>query len=362
MKEVKMNSFKRENVELPLNAVWLTNSIAEYKGKQELYAKQSPQILKTLLETALIESAESSNRIEGVTVDRARLKPLIIGHSKPRDRSEEEVAGYRKALELIHKAGAGGLASDSQSRAKHKSLRITPETVKELHRLCRGESWDAGKWKEKDNDIIRKHPDGRAEAIFKPVSAAKTPEMMKQLCLSYEHSISQLKYPDLYAVACLVLDFLSIHPFRDGNGRVSRLLTLLALYQHGFMVGKYISIERIVEQSKETYYETLNKSSQKWHEAKHDVMPWLNYFLGTVLLAYKEFEDRAANIKPARGAKTQIVTQVIDRQVREFSLGDIERECPSAGRDMIKIIFRQLQKAKKIKCLGKGKSAKWKRL
>ncbi|HAH21013.1 MAG TPA: Fic family protein [Candidatus Omnitrophica bacterium] len=343
-----MNSFKRGNIELPLSAVWLTNSIAEYKGKQELYARQSPQILKTLLETALIESAESSNRIEGVTVDHARLKPLIIGHSKPRDRSEEEISGYRKALELIH--------------TKYKSMRIAPETVKELHRLCRGESWDAGKWKEKDNDIIRKHPDGRVEVIFKPVSSAKTPEMMEQLCLSYEHSVSQLKYPDLYAVACLVLDFLSIHPFRDGNGRVSRLLTLLALYQHGFMAGKYISLERIVEQSKETYYEALNKSSQKWHEAKHDVIPWFNYFLGTVLAAYKEFEERAANIKPARGAKTQILNQVIERQVGEFSLGDIERECPAISRDMIKIIFRELQKAKKIKCLGKGKSAKWKKI
>src|SRR3989338_9979601 len=173
-----MNSFKRENVELPLSAVWLMNSIAEYKDKQELYAKQSPQILKTLLETALIESAESSNRIEGVTVDHARLKPLVIGHSKPRDRSEEEVAGYRKALDWIHK--------------KHGALRITPETIQELHRLCRGESWDAGQWKEKDNDIIRKHPDGRIEVIFKPVSAAQTPEMMTQLCLAYEDSVSQL--------------------------------------------------------------------------------------------------------------------------------------------------------------------------
>lgn len=343
-----MKSFKHEDLKIPLGSVWLMNAIAEYKGKQELYAKQSPQVLKTLLETALIESAESSNRIEGVTVDHARLKPLIVGHSKPRDRSEEEITGYRKALDLIHK--------------KFKSLRITPETVKELHLLCRGEAWDAGKWKEKDNDIIRKHPDGRVEVIFKPVSAAKTPGMMKQLCLSYEHGISQLKYPELYAIACLVLDFLSIHPFRDGNGRVARLLTLLALYQHGFMVGKYISLERVIEQSKETYYEMLNKSSQKWHEAKHDVIPWFNYFLGTVLAAYKEFEERASRIKPARGAKTQLVTQAIEREVGEFSLSDIERQCPSAGRDMIKIVFRELKKARKIKCLGKGKSAKWKRV
>ena len=207
-----MNSFKRENVKLPLSSVWLMNSVAEYKGKQELYVKQSPQVLRALVERALIESAESSNRIEGVTVDKNRLKPLVMGKSRPRDRSEEEVAGYRKALDLIHK--------------KYASLRITPETIKGLHRLCRGESWDAGKWKEKDNDIIRKYPDGRVEVIFKPVSAAETPDMVKQLCLAYENSVTQLKYPDIYAVACVILDFLCIHPFRDGNGRVSRLLTL----------------------------------------------------------------------------------------------------------------------------------------
>jgi len=343
-----MHSFKRDNVELPLSAVWLMNSIAEYKGKQELYAKQSPQVLKSLVEMALIESAESSNRIEGVTVERNRLKPLVIGHSKPRGRSEEEVVGYRKALDLIH--------------TKYKSLRITPETIKELHRLCRGETREAGKWKEKDNDIIRKHPDGHIEVIFKPVSAAETPDIIKQLCLAYENSVEQLKYPELYAIACLVLDFLSIHPFRDGNGRVSRLLTLLVLYQHGFQVGKYISIERIIEQSKETYYESLNKSSQEWHQAKHDVFPWFNYFLATILGAYKEFEERAGNVKPARGAKTDIVTKAIEKQFGEFTMGEIAKECPAVSRDMIRIVFRQLQKEKKIRCLGRGKSAKWQKL
>lgn len=332
---------------MPLSTVWLMNSISEYKGKQELYAKQSPQVLKALVEMALIESAESSNRIEGVTVEKNRLKPLIIGHSKPRDRSEEEVAGYRKALDLIH--------------TKYQNLRVTPETINELHRLCRGEAWDAGKWKEKDNDIIRKYPDGRIEVIFKPVSATETPGMIKQLCLAYENSISQLKYPYLYAIASLVLDFLCIHPFRDGNGRISRLLTLLALYQHGYQVGKYISLERIIEQSKETYYESLNKSSQKWHEAKHDIFPWFNYFLGTILSAYKEFEDRAGSVRPARGAKRELVRMTIDRQVGEFTMSDIGKECPTVSRDMIRIIFRQLQSEKKIRCLGKGRSAKWRK-
>ena len=342
-----MHSFKQEKLELPLGAVWLMNSISEFKGKQALYEKQSPQVLKSLVEMALIESAESSNRIEGVTVEKSRLKPLVIGRSKPRDRSEEEVAGYRKALDLIH--------------SRHKSLQITSETIQKLHRLCRSEAWDAGKWKEKNNDIVRKYPDGRTEVIFKPLSASKTPHAMEQLCRAYAYSLDQEKCPPLYAIACLILDFLCVHPFRDGNGRVSRLLTLLALYQAGYIVGKYISLERIIEQTKETYYESLNKSSQRWHAAKHETAPWFNYFLGSLLAAYKEFEERAENIKPARGAKTGLVRMSIEKQAGDFTMADIERECLSVSRDMIRLVFRQLQKEKKIRCLGKGKSAKWRK-
>ena len=345
-----MRSFRKteKDLQLPLGAVWLMNSISEYKGKQELYLRQSPQILKALVKMALIESAESSNRIEGVTVERKRLKPLILGHSKPLDRSEEEVAGYRKALDLIHK--------------KHNNLDISPQTIRELHRLSHTGAGDAGEWKKKDNEIIRKNPDGTVEVIFKPISSALTPSAINQLCLAYRHSIEQLKYPPLYATACLIFDFLCVHPFRDGNGRVSRLLTLLALYHHGYEVGKYISIERIIEQSKETYYEVLQKSSKRWHEAKHDIEPWLYYFLGTISSAYKEFEERAGSVKPFRGGKTEIVIQTINNQIGEFSISDIERLCPGISRDMIRVIFRQLQKEKKIVCLGKGRSAKWKRI
>lgn len=344
-----MNSFKKtgKDIQLPLAAVWMMNSISEYKGKEELYAKQSPQVLNVLVEMAMIESVESSNRIEGVTVDRERLKPLIIGHSKPRDRSEEELTGYRKALDLIHK--------------KHGSLVISPETFQDLHRLSRLDVGDAGQWKKKNNEIIKKHPNGRVEIIFTPLEADKVPDAMKQLCLAYQDSLTQSNYPPFFAIACLILDFLSIHPFRDGNGRVSRLLTLLALYQNGYGVGKYISLERIVEQSKETYYESLNKSSQGWHRSRHDVMPWLHYFLSTIVSAYKEFEQRAGHLKPQRGAKTGIITRAILNQLGEFSISDIERECPGVSRDMIRVVFRQLQGEKKIICLGKGKSARWKR-
>ncbi len=345
-----MMSFKKqgEDLQIPLGAVWLMNSISEYKGKQELYAKQSPQIIKTLVEIALIESAESSNRIEGVTVDKNRLKPLIIGHSRPRDRSEEEVSGYRKALDLIHR--------------KQRNLDISPETIKELHRLSHAETGDAGQWKTKNNEIIRKNPDGTLEVIFKPLQAALVPKAIEQLCLAYRHSIDQLKYPPLYAVSCLTLDFLCIHPFRDGNGRVSRLLTSLALYHHGYEVGRFISLERIIEQSKETYYESLQKSSQRWHGAKHDISPWLHYFLGTIHSAYKEFEQRADSIKSPKGAKTEIVIQAINGQQGEFSISDIERQCPAISRDMIRLVFRRLKEEKKITCLGKGQQAKWRRI
>ena len=345
-----MNSFRKteKDLRLPLSAVWLMTSISEYKGMQELYSRQSPQLLKSLVEMALIESAESSNRIEGVTVEKSRLKPLIIGRSKPKDRSEDEVAGYRNALDLIHK--------------KHGSLDISPQTIRQLHRLSHVGSGDAGQWKRKDNEIIRKNLNGKIEIIFKPISASSTPDAVKQLSLAYKHSVEQLRYPRLYAVACLILDFLCIHPFRDGNGRVSRLLTLLALYQNGYEVGKYISLERIIEQSKETYYESLRKSSKRWHEAKHEIEPWLCYFLGTINSAYREFEQRAGGIKSARGAKTENVIRAINEQVGEFSISEIERLCPTVSRDMIRTVFRQLQKQKKIICLGRGQSAKWKRI
>lgn len=342
-----MKSF-RENIKIPIGAVWLFNSISEYKGKQELYMKQSLQILKTLREIALIESAESSNRIEGVVVEKERLRPIILGKSRPRDRSEEEVVGYRNALNLIH--------------GKFKELEISPKIISHLHYLCLEGAYDAGKWKEKDNEIIKRNPDGSVEVIFKPLSAKETPKAIDDLCLLYKQSYEQWKYPPLYAIACLILDFLCIHPFRDGNGRVSRLLTLLALYQYGYNVGRYISLERIVEDSKETYYEVLNKSSLGWHQAKHDLEPWLYYFLGTINSAYREFEKRAMSIKLKRGTKTEIILNAIDSQIGEFSFSDIVRSCPGISKDMVKLVFKRLEREKKIVCLRKGRNAIWRKL
>ncbi len=202
----------------------------EAKGRQELYEKQSPEVLRTLRELAIVESTESSNRIEGVTVDPGRLRPLVLGRARPRDRSEEEIVGYRNALSWIH-TDPGAIA-------------VTPDTIRRLHATAQAGASDAGQWKARDNEILEVLevlPDGRRIVRFRLVAARATPEGIEQLCLGYRHVADQALLPPLLAVANFVLDFLCVHPFRDGNGRVSRLLTLLLLYHHGFRVGRYVS-------------------------------------------------------------------------------------------------------------------------
>ncbi|MBN1850159.1 MAG: Fic family protein, partial [Deltaproteobacteria bacterium] len=210
-----------QNTQLPLSIVWLLETLAESKGRQQLYENQSPQLLKNLREMALIESAESSNRIEGVTVERNRLRPLVIGNTRPLDRSEEEIVGYRMALNWIH--------------TDHLKIPITPETCLRLHALAQGgTSGDAGQWKTTQNDIIELFPDGRREIRFRPLGPDLVPKAMEELCLAYCHAVDQLKITPLLASACFILDFLCIHPFRDGNGRIARLLSLLTSYHHGY--------------------------------------------------------------------------------------------------------------------------------
>ena len=333
--------------QIPTSAVWLLSDIAEHKGRHQLFAGQSPQALKALLQMALVQSAESSNRIEGVTVDPARLRPLVLGDAKPRDRSEQEVRGYRRALELIH--------------GRWQKLDVKVETVRRVHVLAQDGSGDAGKWKKTDNEIVELQP-GRPPVVrFRPVSAKETPKAMEELCLGYRAAIDQAVVPPLVAAAALVLDFLCIHPFRDGNGRVSRLLTLLALYQHGHEVGRYVSTERLVEDSKEDYYEALRRSSQGWHEGKHDFAPWLAFLLSIVRRAYVEFQQRAGDVRAPRGAKTQLVEAAFAGFDGDFSLVDLERKCPGVSRDMVRRVLRDLRSKGLVACHGRGPGARWRR-
>ena len=333
---------------LPMSTAWLLNDIAEARGKQELFTHQSPQMLKTLREMALIQSTESSNRIEGVTVAADRLRPLVLGNTKPRDRSEQEVQGYRLALNEIH--------------TRHEKLPITPDTLKRLHALCQAASGDAGQFKRIDNEVVELRPGAAPVIRFKCVSAKQTPAAVDELCLLYRHALDQDNIPPLIAIAALVLDFLCIHPFRDGNGRVSRLLTLLALYQHGYEVGRYISLERLVEESKEDYYEVLNRSSQHWHEGRHEITPWMNFFLAIVRRGYAEFEQRAGQVKAPRGAKTALVEDAINSFPAQFTITELEQKCPGVSRDMLRYLLNRLQQQKRIKCVKLGRNSLWQKM
>jgi Fic family protein len=189
----------------------------------------------------------------------------------------------------------------------------------------------------------------------------KAPKAIAETCLLYRQALDQQHVPALVAVACLVLDFLCIHPFRDGNGRVSRLLTDLVLYHHGFEVGRYISLERLIKESKVDYYAVLQASSTGWHEGKHDLLPWLNYFLAIVRRAYVQFEERAGQVKSPRGAKTALIEAAVNAFVGEFGLSDLERVCPGVSRDMVRRVLQAMQRDGRIECLGKGRTAKWRK-
>lgn len=268
-----------ETTKLPRSTTWLLEKLTESRQKQALYEKQSRRLLESLEEIALVEGTESSNRIDGVTVEPQRLRMLVLNGACPRDRSEEEIIGYRNALRWIH--------------GNYEMVSIEPKTLRYLHALAQeGTVGDAGAWKESQNEIVELDPEGRLEVRFQPVEPALVRDAVEELCLAYNRSIDQLKMTPLVAVACLVFDFLCIHPFRQANGRVSRLLTLLAIYHHGFHVGRYISLERMVEQGKENYYEALQASSVGWNDGRHDIMPWIQYFLSTIHTAYREFEER----------------------------------------------------------------------
>jgi Fic family protein len=333
---------------VPASTGWYLADLGESRGKQELFTKQSPQRLKALREHALIESAISSNRIEGVEVDRKRIGTVVFGRQILRDRDEEEVRGYRKALDLIHSFG--------------RELPITEATLLQLHTLTRGDLWDAGKYKEKSSNIIEKYPNGKERIRFVTVSPEKTPAAVQEVCSLWAEGLRERWCHPLILLAAANLDFLCIHPFRDGNGRVSRLLLLLQCYHLGFEVGRYISIERLIEQNKDRYYETLETSSHQWHEGKHDPWPYINFILYIVKSAYREFEERVGQTKTPRGTKSEIVLDAIARIEGTFSVGDIQRLCPGVGIDMIRKILKDQRSKKRVQCLGRGPTAQWKRV
>lgn len=346
-----MKSFDRDFLErqaIPIEFAGTIRVLGEYRGKQELFARQTPQVLETLRQLAIIQSTESSNRMEGVIVADDRLKVLVEKRTTPKNRPEAEVVGYRDALARIH--------------TSFQKIQPAPETILEFHReMFRRTDLPAGQWKKRDNTIEERLPDGRWITRFVPVSAQKTPLYIKELCARFNRLCEERRIDRLLLLHAFVLDFLCVHPFTDGNGRVSRLLTVLLLHQAGYDVGRYISLERLIEGSKETYYEVLQSASQGWHEGRHRLLSWWQYSLGVLMAAYKEFEERVTVVRSPRGAKTAWVQEAIKKLPEQFSVGELARACPGVSRPMIRVILEALRRAGKLEAVGAGRGAMWRK-
>ena len=324
-------------------------TLHEYRGKEQLFRQQTPQVLEALRHSAIIQSVESSNRIEGVVAKRGRVKEIVADKSPPRDRPEAEIAGYRDVLDVIH----GG----------HDGIRISNGVVKQFHKMLFAKTAErGGTWKVEGNRIERKHADGQVEIRFEPPLPHLTETLMSDLHEGLTRTLKEHSIDPLLIIPAYVLDFLCVHPFRDGNGRMARLLALLLLYQQGFEVGRFISLEKIIEGSKETYYESLHASSQGWRNGDHTLTPWTEYFLGTLVDAYRQFEDRVEKSTTARGAKTRLINAAIDAALGDFTAQEILAKCPSVSVDLMRQILKQRKALGHIKSLGRGRSAKWRRI
>lgn len=346
---ISFENNKLNNLALPMNIVRMLTTINEYKGKRDLYKKQSPQILKTLKDVAIIQSAESSNRIEGIYTSNKRLREIMDNKIEPRDRSESEIAGYRDVLNTVHN--------------DFDAIPVKSSVLLQLHRdLYKFSSAKGGSYKNTDNVIEEVLPNGTKYIRFKPVDAFSTTIYMEKLCEEYRKEFVKEEVDPLVLIATFILDFLCIHPFNDGNGRMSRLITLLLLYQSGFEVGRFISLEKIIEDSKETYYEALHKSSMLWHDGKNNLYIWFEYFLGVIIKAYKELEDRVGCIDNTRGSKSERIEMAIEGKLGYFTKNEIRTVCPDVGEATINRVFEKLRVEKKIEVVGRGRNSKWKRL
>jgi Fic family protein len=321
-------------------------ALAEFRGKQELFARQSPQALESLRRVAMVESAESSNRLEGITAPRDRILALVQETTAPRNRSEQEIAGYRDVLNLIH--------------GNHASVDFSVEIIQQFHaQMMQYTGTPGGRWKERDNVIIERHADGSRRVRFRPTPARETPVAVAQLVENYNDAVHRDGRAPLVVIPLVILDFLCIHPFDDGNGRSSRLLTLLLLYHHGYEAGRYISLERIFEHTQESYYATLQRCSQGWHEGAHDVLPWMKYFWGVIIAAYREYEQRVGTIRTGRGAKGDQVRQAVERKLGSFRAADIEAECPGVSHEWVRRVLREMRDDGLIEFRGHGPGARW---
>jgi Fic family protein len=335
---------------LPPDRVQALLTIAEARGREEVFRRQKPAGLETLRRVAVIQSAEASNAIENIYAPRERIEALVADKTTPENRSEQEIAGYRFVLDQIHANGA--------------DIPFEPRYVEQLHGDLARFTGDrtAGRWKGLDNLVEEHRPDGSVVVRFRPVSADDTPEAMQRLHAGFARAMQAGTYASLLLAAAYVLDFLVIHPFRDGNGRMARLITLWLLYICGHEVGRYISIEKLIEESKETYYEALQRSTAGWHESEHDLGPWTDYLLGIIIAAYREFESRTA-LASGRGSKRALVTAFIRSSLSdEFTVAQVREASPGVSDAHLSKVLGQLKADGVIEPIGRGRGAGWRRL
>lgn len=321
----------------------LVSAIHEYRGKQTLYVEAKADSLISMLEIAKIQSTQASNRIEGIYTSDARLTEIMQQKAEPASRNEKEIAGYRDVLATIHE--------------NHDFIELRPSVLLQIHRdLYRyNGAGMGGSFKNGDNVIEEVTADGQHRVRFKPVPAFETPEAVDRLCAEYQRALTLPEAEPLLQIPVFILDFLCIHPFNDGNGRMSRLLTLLLLYRASYIVGKYVSLEMIIEKTKETYYDVLQQSSTAWQADENDYLPFTRYYLGVILSAYKDFSERVEYIAAKGITAAQRVAEIIKNKVGKITKSEIAAMCPDLNSGTVERALTELVKAETIWKIGGGR-------
>ena len=318
-------------------------AIYKEAGKQELYLKQRPEELEKLVEIAKVQSTEASNAIEGIVTTNTRVRQLVEEKTAPRNRNEQEIAGYRDVLNIIHE--------------NFDAIPISKNYILQLHKILYNHMNNpmAGQTKNVQNYISATYPDGHTETLFTPMAPFETPEALDKICEEYNRVIGNMELEPLIAIPIFIHDFLCIHPFNDGNGRMSRLLTTLLLYRCGFYVGKYISLEAKIAKNKDLYYNALNQSQHGWHEGTEDPVPFIKYLLGTILAAYKDFEDRF-DIVAEKLPAIEMVRKATYHKICRFTKQDIRELCPSLSLSSVEGALRKMVATGELKREGTGKT------
>lgn len=331
---------------LPVSVYYMMASIHEYKGKQELYVENYPDILEKMIDVAKIQSTRSSNAIEGIYTNDSRLRELMKKKAELKNRNEEEIAGYRHVLDIVHE--------------NYEYIEFNKNDILTLHNQLYSYSHinHKGKFKTVDNTIVEVDASGNKKVRFQPGGSFETEKYVDEMLKEYNIAV-KANIPPLILIPVVIHDFLCIHPFDDGNGRMSRILTLLLLYKFDYFVGKYISMEMLIEESRDSYYEELQNSGEKWHVGENDELPFIKYMLGIIMKAYKECDNRFKLIGEKKLTSPERVFSVIQKSLDPLSKKDIMILCPDISQRTVERALKELQDSEKIKRVGAGRSTKY---